>query len=151
MGIVWKRIYGHEKYFVSNKGDVKNEERGLLKQTISSGKRYVKLHKVGKGYKSVGVHQLVANAFLKKEKGKIDFKNGDTLDCRAENLYYNANNSSCIEYYKDNPVLPSNFKVKCKSKGWNYNDFFMVVAGKNKHGQKICYFIHKNLLFVDKI
>lgn len=150
--MIWKAIKGYENYFVSNTGDIKNKNGALLKQTISSKKRYVSLFKDGVIQSHIPVHKLVAQAFLPSGKGIIAFKNGDTTDCNLKNLFYSSEyTKNDIEYYKDNATLSSHFKAKCERKGWKVDEFFRIVAGINKHKQKVYYYIHKNLLFIDKI
>jgi len=84
----WVATYEGE-YDVSDQGDVRGKNKQVLQTWIHNGFRQVSLYS-NKGKIDVYVHRLVAQAFLANPDGKVKirFKNGDKLDCRAENLEY---------------------------------------------------------------
>jgi hypothetical protein len=104
---IWKPINGYEGYYsVSSFGRIRGEERivknpyknatyirkqYIKKVCLCSNKRYfnVDLYKGGKP-KRLGVHQLVAHAFIGKQKKGIEVRhiNGISTDNRLENLCY---------------------------------------------------------------
>lgn len=82
----WKPVMNYE---VSNLGRVRNADGLILKPWVANGRLQLTFHEYG-DKKDVFVHRLVAQAFLANPDGKVKirFKNGDKLDCRAENLEY---------------------------------------------------------------
>lgn len=61
---IFKKIVGHEKYSVSTYGRVRNDETGQIIQPYDvRGYKVVSLYGVA-GCKKVGVHRLVAEAFV---------------------------------------------------------------------------------------
>lgn len=89
----WRYIPGYPKYLVSNDGRVKSFKRGIgriLKAgNNSSGYLTVSLFQDGKG-RSMGVHQLVAMAFLGHKpngvKIVVNHKDFNQHNNRLENL-----------------------------------------------------------------
>lgn len=80
----WKAIQGYgDKYLVSDQGRVR---RGDLLLAVLRGK-YVNLSRKG-GFDRVDIAYLVARAFLPNSEGRqwVRHKDGDVLNCRAENL-----------------------------------------------------------------
>jgi hypothetical protein len=67
----WKQIEEHQNYSVNNLGEIKNNKTGriLKQQTDRGGYNSVLL---GLGGKRIGIHRLVANAFI---------PNPDNLPC----------------------------------------------------------------------
>lgn len=103
----WKRIPGHERYEVSDLGNVKTLFFGrsirpnpkLLKPSIlSNGRRGVWLHTEGRHY-SFPVYQLVLLAFVgpKPQGMEVCHENGNRTDDRLTNLRYDTRS----ENYKD--------------------------------------------------
>lgn len=87
----WKEIENSDgKYFVSNKGRVKNIRGNILKPYIlKRGTGYLRIKIIIKGArKSFLVHRLVAIAFLNKPKNMnvVNHKNENGLDNSLENL-----------------------------------------------------------------
>ena len=92
---VWKDIGEFKnRYWVSNKGRIKNIKGDIIKQGISNkGYLRVKLyHPRQKGLRRVtynrAVHRLVAIAFIKNpfEKRTVNHKDGNKLNNNVENL-----------------------------------------------------------------
>lgn len=85
----WKEIEGESGYYVSTLGRVKSTnyrrtgKEKIMKQSDAGGRTVVCIR--GRMYI---VRRLVAQAFVPNPKGYTDVhsKNGDSLDCRAENL-----------------------------------------------------------------
>lgn len=106
---IWRDIPGYEGiYQVSNMGSVKflrkemlygiGKKRSYNERIIKpetqvvpgSGKKFlsVRLRRDGRT-KYFSIKRLVANAFLDaKPRASIGYKNGNYLDCRAENLVF---------------------------------------------------------------
>lgn len=101
----WKPIKGYEDFYeVSNDGLVKSlerrvpyrikgytrrhKERLLSQYNDSYGYKIVSLYKDGKS-KMKGVHRLVTETFIGKEKGKqVNHKDGNTANNYVDNLEY---------------------------------------------------------------
>lgn len=85
---MWRQIEGYEQYSVSDSGEVRNNVTGrLLKQTIDKdGYLMVTLH-YGKR-KWVGVHRLVAQAFVPNPDNLpcVNHKDEDKSNNSVENL-----------------------------------------------------------------
>lgn len=101
----WRQIPGRPNYEASSLGRIRSVDRHVT--TRSGAKRFFRgrvlrpaVHSAahpypyvnvdGKGTSNVGVHTLVALAFIgpRPEGQYVCHKNGDPTDCRAENLYY---------------------------------------------------------------
>lgn len=96
---IWKPCYEWEtEYEVSSFGRMRRIKKGrgsnvnrIKAVTISRGRRVVSLSRNGKS--SVHhIHRLVANTFLENKENKefVCHKNGNSLDDRAENLYFGS-------------------------------------------------------------
>jgi hypothetical protein len=89
---LFRAIEGYERYSVSDAGRVFSAigASRFLKPTIGpNGYGYVSLMARGASRPTrFNVHVLVARAFLPNADGKrtVNHKNGDKLDCRADNL-----------------------------------------------------------------
>ena len=85
---MWKKIEGYEQYSVSDDGQVKNNLTGkLLNQTVDKeGYLMVTLH-YGKR-KWVGVHRLVAQAFIPNENNLpcVNHKDENKMNNTVDNL-----------------------------------------------------------------
>lgn len=102
---VWQPVKGFEKYYVSNTGKVKGSSGSILKPGLRQGYKVVYLSINHKKHKTIGIHRLVANAFIPNPENKpeIDHINRDRTDNRVENLRWvtheeNANNPLTLEY-----------------------------------------------------
>jgi len=91
---VWKKIEGHEDYYVSNYGNIKsikkNKERFLSPYVGKYGYKYFIASKSVKERKTIKVHQAVAVAFLNHKQCGMDLVvnhiNLNKSDNRVENL-----------------------------------------------------------------
>lgn len=54
--------------------------------------------------------------------------------------------SKPIEYYEKNSTQRSHFKVTCKIRGWNFNDFVEIDSGEKCGNTKKYYYIYKNII-----
>jgi len=93
----WKAVPGFDNYIVSNLGSVRRKFRGVwvpvIPRVATRKDRYMPrkvfdLWKDGKR-KKVHLSRVVYSAFSGEELSKDDWimmENGDTLDCRYENL-----------------------------------------------------------------
>lgn len=82
----WRIVTGHEKYRVSNLGNLQSSKRGDWKDMkLGEGMRYPKVKLDGK---QISVHKLVADAFIPNPDNKpcIAHLNGVGRDNRVENL-----------------------------------------------------------------
>ena len=82
----WRKVKGYEKYSVSNKGNVRNDETGrILKKSVNNNG--YELVSLGKNSGKLRVHRLVASAFLGDVKGfVIDHIDGNKQNNNVENL-----------------------------------------------------------------
>lgn len=119
---VWKDIKGYEGYYqISNKGKVKSLERrregkgekGILKERLlkttvnSDGYPLVKLYQKGKG-KSIKVHRLVVEAFIREDDSKeyISHIDGNKENNNVTNLERCTPSENIVHAYNNelNPV-----------------------------------------------
>lgn len=109
---VWKEIQGHqETYLVSNLGNIKTKQRKgfngsiiksheIKKHLNSTG--YYRVHiNLGDGSKSYFLHRIVADLFVPNQDGKPDvaFKDGNVLNCRADNLEWRTRSETIAYQY----------------------------------------------------
>ena len=85
---VWAKVRGYDgRYFVSNLGEVMNSHKVMMGIHYYNGKAFVRLYD-GDNVARVYVDRLVADAFVPGAgKGKVCHKDGNLLNCKAENLY----------------------------------------------------------------
>lgn len=85
---VWKKIRGYEgKYFISDRGEVMNSRKTILKISYRKDRPYINLEN-GDNIARYYIALLVADAFVPGAgQGKICHRDGNTLNCNAENLY----------------------------------------------------------------
>lgn len=85
---VWEPITGYENYSISNRGEVKNSHKRLLKP-YRDGKGYMAVALCKNGVPETKlVHRLVAAAFISNPENKatVNHINGVKTDNRIENL-----------------------------------------------------------------
>ena len=85
---VWKKIRGYEgKYYISDRGEVMNSRKTILKVNYRNNRAYISLES-GENIARYYIERLVADAFVPKAgQGKVCHKDGNTLNCCADNLY----------------------------------------------------------------
>lgn len=144
----WKKFGDYE---VSDSGVVRKNMK-LIKQRKIKNKWYFSASFDGKqrGYR---VADVVAKLFIKNPKGssKVGFKNGNTLDNRATNLFWKNEVKKDINYFTEHPVTKGRFGDICNMNSWEKSDFFQVFSGERKGTCRLYYYIHKSLLYVDKL
>ena len=89
---IFKPIYGFEKYFVSNMGNVKSDKTNrLLKIQKKTDYSRVGINNINKRYCFL-VHRLVAKAFIPNPENKLTVNhiNHNTHDNRVENLEWST-------------------------------------------------------------
>ena len=84
----WVKVRGYNgKYYVSDRGEVMNAQRAYLQIHYRKGRAFVRLYD-GTNTARYYVAVLVADAFIPGAgEGKVAHKDGNTLNCSAENLY----------------------------------------------------------------
>ena len=81
---IWKKVRGWDGLYWINKDGEIIGRYGIIKQKYRKGRACVILY--DDGFRAVAyVEDLVADAFLPGE-GKVVFKDGNTLNCKLENL-----------------------------------------------------------------
>jgi hypothetical protein len=103
----YKKIRGHEKYSISNLGNIKSADTLLSPPVYSTGYKVVKMFNGGK-YVRETVHRLVAKEFIPNLKGLpfVNHINGIKTDNRVENLEWVTN--------KENHIHAMNTGLKAK-------------------------------------
>lgn len=100
----WKQIKDFPKYEVSNFGNVRNKQTlGLIKKINYKDHYIASIRSDTRSYPKA-IHNLVAEAFIKKEKdqNQVKHKDGDKFNNNAENLeWINENILQNIPEYKD--------------------------------------------------
>ena len=98
---IWKECHLSPNYKISNMGNVFSiiNNRNLNKAITNN--MYQVILKINKKQKFCKVHRLVCFAFDPNfDNGVVKFKNGNTLDCRFENLEYNIKDVVQNEIWK---------------------------------------------------
>jgi hypothetical protein len=83
----WEKIEGHERYSVSNNGDIRNDTTNIILRPVLDERGYAHVT-LCPSHKRVSVHRIVASAFLPRGENEtqVNHKNGVHEDNRAENL-----------------------------------------------------------------
>lgn len=118
---LWKPVVGYEgKYMVSNFGNVMSlggvrgsEPMKLLKQQrTTNGYKKVCLGNGGSGKKpsQVGVHRIVATAFVPNPENKeqVNHKDGDKTNNHVENLEWVTRSENALHAYRNLPMKERN-------------------------------------------
>lgn len=120
---IWKDIPGYEgRYQISDSGKVKSLARvskskypggnpvkmRILKSTINPGGYEVVILCKDAKTKCIGIHRLIATAFIPTINGKdhINHKNGNRLDNTIENLEWCTNQENQTHSWKHNSRQP---------------------------------------------
>jgi hypothetical protein len=116
--IEWKNINNYDNYSVANTGNIKNNTTGrILKYYVRNGYKSVTLCK-SNTKKTVNVHTIVAEHFLKKPISKnyvVNHINEDKLDNHIYNLEYIT--------YKDNTIYSMNNQRVKNTNIFNISEF----------------------------
>lgn len=103
-----KKIKGYERYYISDKGKVYNENgKEISQRKATNGYMRVNVRKGDIKYekpKTFSVHRLVAEAFLPKIDGKecVNHKDGNKTNNNAENLEWCTHKENSIHAYNTN-------------------------------------------------
>ena len=81
--IEWKEIQGHEKYMVSNAGEIYSKKSNMLMKQWKNSMGYMRVCIDGKFYFA---HRLVASAFVAGDGEMVNHKDFNPLNNKAENL-----------------------------------------------------------------
>ena len=101
----WKKLKDFPEYSVSNLGNVRRNDTGkIISQSNSNGYKLVSLKNAEDSRKVIGVHRLVAQAFLKNPSNypMVNHKDENPSNNCANNLEwcdakYNANYGTAIQ------------------------------------------------------
>lgn len=119
---IYVKINGYEDYWISNRGNIKSNKTGILKDRVKSennmGYLYVPLSDGGK-VKNYLIHRLVAEHFIPNPENykEINHKDEDPKNNNVENLEwcdrkYNINYGGRIERQRKSLIEGGK---KCKS------------------------------------
>lgn len=100
----WKRLEEYENYEVSNLGRVRSNQKQksvILKQALKRGYFCVALYNE-KGKIQIGVHRLVAMAFIPNPENKpqVNHKDGDKSNNNANNLEWVTTSENALHAYR---------------------------------------------------
>ena len=133
----WKKIKNIANYEVSSEGRVRNTKTGNILSGCINNRGYVRYDLSIDGKRIVrSGHRLVANAFLKKEKGKtiINHINGDKTNNSVDNIEWSTPKQNAIHSFRVLGNQASNRrKVKCVETG---EIFHSILEAERKTGIK---------------
>lgn len=147
-GVTWREIiYRGYKFEVSNEGVVKMDGKTLKQRETISG--YMNVYPQKKGCTSVGVHRLVASAFIPNPDNlpQVNHLNHQKHDNRVENLEWisvednNAYSNTVTKRFQgevyqfgtDGKLIRTYKDIKEASKvtGYNYDNLTKVIRMDN--------------------
>lgn len=139
---IWKDIEGYEGYYkISNLGNVKSIPRnGTIKKEkiltpVKNQDGYLKvlLSKNGKR-KSVSIHRLVANAFIKNNLNKltVNHKDGNKLNNKISNLEWATHKEQTNHAYKNNLIKHYKRKINQYDLEGNFIKSYNSIAEAQK-------------------
>ena len=101
----FKTIKYYENYSVSNFGNVMNNKTGRIFKPIEGKDGYFRVNLYANNIKSMYIHRLVAEAYLKNPEEKIcvDHINNNKQNNTVENLRWATNSENCM-----NSKIPKN-------------------------------------------
>lgn len=99
----WKKVQNYGSYSVSSYGNVRNDETGTIRKQNKNGSGYlcVTIWRDGTP-RTLVVHRLVANAFLKNPHNKpcINHKDGDRTNNNIHNLEWCTAKENSLHRYR---------------------------------------------------
>lgn len=121
----WLPSKEFSNYEISDAGNIRNATTGrILKQSITArGYKQVCLHDNKKQY-TRKVARMVGDTFLEKESDDLDitYRDGDKLNCRADNLEYCTRKELINRTYENGREQTHKMKrVRCVETGEVYN------------------------------
>ena len=113
----WLPVEGYDGYYeVSNRGEVRTKKKTLRKHAMSNGYFNVSLFKNGK-YKAIGIHRLVAIAFIPNPDNlpQVNHKDGNKHNNEVSNLEWATCSENISHAY--NTGLKENCREHCRKLG----------------------------------